>query len=160
VTRVWATVFPMMEDGRIGDVIAEIERPAATEALLFLATQAAEEIEAVLQETHEVVGVGVEIRALESTEQQAVRVLRKAGIEVRFQHAGAGVWVVEAGSGAVPNRVVWVTDSGGDRAGCFFVGVYADPFAEDNVEDLSGCCGPGKLVEMVRRGLTVEIAKG
>jgi hypothetical protein len=141
-------------------VIAEVERPAATEALLFLATQASEAIEEVIQETREVAGVGVEIRALEPTEQQAVRVLRQAGIEARFQHAGAGVWVVEADSAAVPNRVVWVTDSDGDQDGCFFVGVYADPFAEENIDDLSGCCGPGKLVEMVRRGLTAEVAKG
>jgi hypothetical protein len=150
----------MLEDGRIGDAIAEVERPAAREALLFLATEASEEIEKAIQQMREVVGVGVEIRALEPTEQQAVQILHKAGIEARFQHAGAGVWVVEAGSEAVPNRVVWVTDSGGDRGGRFFVGVYADPFAEDSIEDLSGCCGPGKLVEMVRRGLTVEVAKG
>ena len=149
----------MTEEGRLGPPIAEVEMSAARDALMFLAARASGDMERAIRRGGSIVGVGIEIRPVESVEQKAVRILRKAEIDACIQHAGAGVWVVEAGSEAVANRIVWVTDSDGDDDGCFFVGVYSDPFAEESIDSLSGCCDPQDLVWVVRRALTAQVVE-
>lgn len=91
---------------------------------------------------------------VETVEKRAVRILLEAGIEAELHHTGGGIWVAEALSASIPDRVVWISDSEGEEGGRYLVGTYSERYAEDTIKELSGACSEKELVELVRRALT------
>jgi hypothetical protein len=95
--------------------------------------------------------------ACESVEDQAVAILNDAGIPAYLHHTGGGIWVAEVRSDEIANRVVWIVDSEGDRAGRFLVVAYPFERAEEEIASLSGACAEEQLAQRVSRALSTEI---
>ena len=151
-----AQLFARRTDGS-DRPLGEAERETATAALLASVRRAGRQIDALVQEDERFVGLSVEFEDIETVAQRAQRILTDAGIAARLHHTGGGIWVAEARSEAITDRIVWVIDSEGEPAGPFLVVVYPREFAEREIESLSGACDEEELIQRVSRGLSTEI---